>query len=117
MKVTAMGLACMEKAVWAVYEGRFRPEEKVHQPWIDRNDMQALSGLGYLDRLAETAGRDGWLAGTAKMSQADITGVVAYSCTEALRPGLAIARTVPHLAGFAARCEAMDAFRAAPAPP
>lgn len=117
MKVTAMGLASMEKAVWALYEGRFRPAEKVHQPWIEHNENQTLGGLGYLDGLAETAGSDGWLAGTSRMSQADITGAVAYSCTEELRPGLAIAERFPHLAGFTARCEMLEAFRAAPVPP
>ena len=116
MKVTAIGVASMEKTSWAVYEGRFRPEEKIHQPWVEHNEKQVLSGLGYLDELAETVGRDGWLAGTAKMSQADITSVVAYSCIKVLRPKLGIADRVPHLATFAERCEAMDVFRAAPVP-
>jgi len=80
MKATAVGVGSMEKAQWAFYEGRFRPEEKVHKPWIDHNDEQVFGGLGYLNELAEKAGDSGWLADTVRMSQADITGVVAYLC-------------------------------------
>lgn len=31
-----------------IYERRFRPEEKVHQPWIDRQWQKAERGLDYL---------------------------------------------------------------------
>ena len=79
MKVTAIALASTEKAQWAFYERRFRPEEKVHQPWIDHNDQQAVGGLRFLDGLASRAGNEGWLAGTRQLSQADITGAVAYT--------------------------------------
>ncbi len=116
MKVTAIAVASMDKAQWAVYELRFRPEEKVHQPWIEHNEEQVLGGLGYLDELAQEAGDDGWLAGTARMSQADITAAIAYSFAGVARPDLGIADKAPHLARFTARCEAMDIFRAAPVP-
>ena len=84
--------------------------------WVEHNERQALGGLGHLDGLAEQAGRDGWLAGTARMSQADITGAVAYSFTRVIRPALQIEDRLPHLARFAERCEALDAFRKAPLP-
>ena len=116
MRATAIGLASMEKAQWAFYEGRFRPAEKIHQPWIDHNEAQVTGGLGYLDALAEAAGQEGWLAGTAGISQADITGVTGYSFAQAVRPDLAVADKAPHLAEFAARCEAMAMYRAAPIP-
>ena len=32
-----------------VYERRFRPEEKIHQPWIDRQWAKALRGLDLLN--------------------------------------------------------------------
>ncbi|HEY5819784.1 MAG TPA: glutathione S-transferase [Mesorhizobium sp.] len=32
-----------------IYERRFRPEEKVHQPWIDRQWSKALRGLDQLN--------------------------------------------------------------------
>lgn len=116
MKITAIALAGMEKAMWAVYERRFRPEEKVHQPWIDRSDRQVLGGLRFLDALASKAGRDGWLAGSTRPSQADITGAVAYTFANAVRPHLNLAQEVPNLASFAARCEEMPIFSKAPLP-
>ena len=116
MKITAIALASMEKAQWAVYERRFRPEEKVHQPWIDHNDRQVVGGLRFLDELASRAGDEGWLAGTERMSQADITGAVAYTFAEAVRPHLGIRQQLSHLARFASRCEALPIFRSAPLP-
>jgi len=110
MKLTAVGVGSMEKAQWSYYEGRFRPEEKIHEPWVEHNDAQVLSALGYLNDLAEKAGDSGWLAGTKKISQADITGVVAYSFVEVIRPTLDIASKVPFLAKFANRCEGLKIF-------
>jgi glutathione S-transferase len=117
LKLIAVAIGAMEKAQWAFYEGRFRPAEIVHQPWIDHNESQVVDGLTYLDQLAQDAGPDGWLAGTPALSQVDITAAVAFSFIDAVRPGLAIADKVPALAAFAARCEARDSFRAAPIPP
>lgn len=116
MKVTAVGTACMDKAQWAFYEGRFHPPEKVHQPWIDHNEAQVIGGLSHLDALADAAGNDGWIAGTERISQADITAAVAYSFVEAVRPNLEMADSVPHLARFTERCEDMEIFRAMPVP-
>lgn len=116
MKETAFGVGVMEKAQWAFYEGRFRPEEKIQQPWIDHNETQVLSGLDYLNDLAQKAGGHGWLAGTERMSQADITAVVAYSFTRTVRPALGIAKRVPDFVRFVDRCEALEIFKTCPIP-
>ena len=116
MKITAIALASTEKAQWAVTERRVRPDEKVHQPWIDHNDRQVLGGLRFLDELASKTEREGWLAGGSRLSQADITGVVAYTFANAVRPHLNLAQEVPSLAKFAGRCEQMSIFRKAPLP-
>lgn len=115
MKLTAIGAGAAEKTVSAVYEVRFHPPEKVHQPWIDHNERQAIAGFVFLDGVAAMAG-DGWLAGTGRMSQADITAAVAFSYAQRMRPDLALAERAPRLAAFVARCEALEAFRAAPLP-
>lgn len=115
LKITAIALGTMDKAQWALYELRFHPEEKVHQPWIEHNEKQACGGLSYLDELAGKAG-EGWLGGTPDISQADISAVVAFSFTRKVRPNLEVEKRFPALAAFAACCEARDAFRKAPVP-
>jgi glutathione S-transferase len=116
LKVTGIAVAAMEKAQWAAYELRFHPEDKVHQPWIEHNEAQALDGLHYLDDLAGEAGADGWLAGTPRMSQADISAAIAYTFAATIRPELGVVEKAPALAQFAARCEALEIFKAAPVP-
>ena len=116
MKITAVAIGSTEKAQWSVYERRFRPEEKVHEPWIEHNDNQVVSGFQFLDRLAGLAGEGGWIASTPVMTQADITSAVAYSFAALTRPALNLAERVPNLAAFAAHCEEMDIFKAAPVP-
>jgi glutathione S-transferase len=106
----------MEKTMWALYERRFKPEEKVHQPWIDRNDDRVLAGLRFLDEVASQTDEDGWLAGGTRMSQADITAAVAYTFANASRPHLNLAEQVPNLARFAARCEELPFFKKVPLP-
>ncbi len=116
MQVTAFAVSAMEKAQWAFYEGRFRPAEKIEDSWIAHNDAQTLAALGVLDGLAHDAGTTGWLGGSDKLTQADISSVVAFGFAETVRPDLNVAREVPHLAGHAARCEALPVFASAPLP-
>lgn len=109
MQLTAVATGSMDKAVWAYYEYRFHPAEKVHEPWVEHNEAQVLGGLGYLDGIAKAAGK-GWLAGTDRISQADVSATVALGFANRVRPNLGVLEKFPHLAGFAARYEAMDEF-------
>lgn len=111
MKLTAIGLGAMEKAVGAVYEGRFHAPEKVEQSWMDRCDNQAVSALQALDAVAAKAGPDGFLYGGG-MTQADITGAVAFAFTALARPKLGIAGKVPALAALAGRLLETPPFKA-----
>jgi glutathione S-transferase len=115
MQITAMALASMDKSQMGYYERRFRPEEKVHQPWIDHNNGQCLGGLRHLDAIAAGVTPSGWLAGTT-MTQADITTAVIVSSVLESRPELKIQDVVPNLCRFAARCEELPAFRNAAMP-
>lgn len=116
MKIMAIAVASMEKAQWAFYETLFRPENKVHQPWIEHNERQVIGGFRFLDTLASKAGDGGWLAGTDRLSQADITSVVAYTFANRVRPRLDLATAVPNLARFSERCENLPIFKSAPVP-
>ena len=117
VQTAAVALACAEKAQWAFYEGRVRPAEKVHSPWIEHNEKQVLGGFEYLDKMASEVSSDGWLAGTMKITQADVTTVVAYTFANTVRPNLGLRERFPRLSRFAARCEASPAFSKAPVPP
>jgi glutathione S-transferase len=112
MRLTAVASGTMDKAVWAYYEGRFHPAEKVHEPWIRHNEEQVMGGLGYLDKCAAEAGQ-GWLSGGERIGQADISAVVAIGFANRARPNLDVLKNFPDLAAFAARCEAMDEFSSA----
>ena len=73
LRLTGLALAAMEKAVQRHYERALRPEEKRHQPWVDRVMGQLHAGLGALDReLPET----GWIGGG--LGLADIAAACAY---------------------------------------
>jgi glutathione S-transferase len=109
MQLVAVSTGTMDKAVWAYYEGRFHPAEKVHEPWIEHNDAQVIGGLGYLDARAKKAG-DGWLAGGNRISQADVSATVAIGFVNRVRPKLGVLEKFTNLARFAARCEAMKEF-------
>ena len=116
VQTAALALACAEKAQWALYEGRFRPAEKVHTPWIEHNEKQVLSGFDHLNAAASEVGDGGWIAGTPAISQADVTTTVAYTFAKIVRPTLELAERFPALSHFAARCEILPAFVKAPVP-
>ena len=116
MQLTAMAVASMEKAQWGYYERRFHPPEKIHQPWIEHNDGQCLGGLRHLERLVSEITPLDWMAGSAGITQADITAAVVVSWMIEARPELKLPDEVPHLSRFAARCEELPAFKAAPMP-
>ena len=116
MQVTALAIGIMDKAVCAFYEGRFRPAEIIHQPWIDLNDDKVRGGLAALETLAAEAGAGGWLAGMPEISQADISSAVAFTFVKKVRPNLDVAANYPALEAFTQRLEATDAFKASPMP-
>ena len=62
-----------------VYEGRVRPEEKVHTPWIEHNEKPVLGGFEHLNIAASKIDDGGRIVGTPKISQADVTATVAYT--------------------------------------
>lgn len=72
LRTLAVATGIMDKAAAARYELVMRPEEKIHQPWVDHNLGQVLSGLDWLDDLFVDASHN------VQISQAVITSVVAY---------------------------------------
>jgi glutathione S-transferase len=114
MKIIAVALSVMEKAQVAYYETRFHESDAVNNAWLERSDGSVMAGLGLLEQIAADAG-DGWLAGTERMTQADVSAAVAFGFVPAVRSALDLSG-FPHLAAFAARCETLPAFSACEVP-
>ena len=111
LKTVSIGVGSAEKTVWAYYEVSKRPEEKVHQPWLEQNEAQALAGYAYIEDQLRQSGVDTLFRNGATLNQAGITCAVAFRFTAFVRPSLDISRTAPTLAAFSEECEAMDIFK------
>ncbi|GAB2510132.1 glutathione S-transferase family protein [Pseudoxanthomonas sangjuensis] len=75
----ALATGAVDKGIQLVYERLFRPEEKRHEPWLQRCRTQADGALAALDHRCEARGaHKEWLVGDA-MTQADVT--LACFCT------------------------------------
>jgi glutathione S-transferase len=109
LRAMSIAVGAAEKGVLQIYESVFRPEEKRHEPWVDRCRVQMHGALAELERSAEGRG-DRWLVG-GRMTQADITTscVFTFLC-DALGAGSAGA--YPGLTGLTARCESLPEFGA-----
>jgi len=110
LNLMAMATGAAEKGVLQLYERAFRPEEKRHQPWVDRCRLQMSSSLAAIDRHLGERGEAQWLVGK-RMTQADITAVCAFSfLNDALRVA-ADEVMFRSLSILSSRCEAMPAFQ------
>lgn len=108
LKLMAIASGIADKGVSQLYEGAFRPEEKRHEPWVERCRLQMNEGLAELDRYAATLDSKGWLIGS-RMTQADITVTCATTFVhEALHLD---ATRHPSLVRQVARCEELPVFR------
>ncbi|MCS0493577.1 glutathione S-transferase [Ancylobacter sp. MQZ15Z-1] len=108
-RLIGLALAACEKTVQIVYEHQLRPEEKRHQPWLDRVQGQLFAAY----RALEAEIGEDWLTGERPM-QADITTAVAFIFTRNMIPEVVPADAFPALARFTARAEALPAFLAMP---
>ncbi|HTU67898.1 MAG TPA: glutathione S-transferase family protein [Steroidobacteraceae bacterium] len=110
LNLIAMATGAAEKGVAQIYERVFRPEDKRHQPWVERCRLQMSTALAALDRHVGERGESQWLVGK-RMTQADITAACAFTfLNDALR--VAADRVMyQSLATLAARCESLPAFQ------
>ncbi len=49
LTLAALADGMMDAAILVVYEGRFRPEEKWHQPWLDKQQEKVDKAVDYLE--------------------------------------------------------------------
>jgi glutathione S-transferase len=101
-RLLGLALAASEKAVQHVYEHRLRPEDKWHQPWVDRVTQQLLADCTLWN--VALKGRE------AKRDQVAITGAVVWSFIQLMLPHVVHANDFPNLQAHAQRMEAMPEF-------
>ena len=106
LRVIGLAMAANEKAVQMVYERNLRPEEKQHQPWLDRVRGQLLKAYAVLE--GEMAQQTAWFGGS-RMMQPDVTMAVSWRFARSVVPEISEAE-FPRLAAHSARAETLPAF-------
>lgn len=101
-QLLGLALAASEKAVQHVYEHRLRPEDKWHQPWIERVTQQLLANCALWNAAME--GR------SLKLDQVAITSAVVWSFMQLVVPNVVDAKAYPHLHAYAQQMEALPEF-------
>ncbi|WP_455820658.1 glutathione S-transferase [Pseudomonas cerasi] len=107
LHLTGFALAACEKAVQIVYEQRLRPEEKQHQPWLNRVTQQLHGAWQTLEiGLRESH--------PEMLSVAGISIVVAWSFTELMLPDTVSRALYQEVTGFTLQAEQRPEFLATP---
>lgn len=109
-RLLGLALAASEKAVQHVYEHRLRPEEKRHQPWIDRITRQLLA-----DCAAWEAGWRHRQVNAAKLDQVAITSAVVWGFIQMMIPEVVNASGYPRLQAISRELEGLPQFAKYPA--
>lgn len=107
LRLIGLALAANEKAVQIVYERNLRPEEKRHQPWLDRVRGQMLKAFAALE--IEMAQQAGWFGGSRVM-QPDVTVAVSWRFARFVVPEFVAEAEFPRLAAHSAQAESLPAF-------
>jgi glutathione S-transferase len=107
LRAIGPALAACEKTAQIVYEYSLRPQEKQHQPWLDRVQQQLLAALRLLE--AETDAFD-----IDALDQAAVTAAVTWTFIQLNVPQIVTPDYFPRLAAWAARAEALPVFQRYP---
>lgn len=108
LKICALATGLGDKVVSLIYERILHPETS--QPWVDRLYAQIHGVLDALEAERAALATPFWF-GTA-IGHADIAVACVLRIADEANPGLFDARRWPALAAHAARCEALEPFRA-----
>ncbi|MBB3225913.1 glutathione S-transferase [Luteibacter sp. Sphag1AF] len=112
LRIVGLAQIAAEKAVQIYYELNKRPDDKRHQPWLDRAEGQLHGVYAALEN--ELGDAPGWLFGQRPML-ADITTVTAWRFSKDYLSEYLHAERYPRLAAFSARAEALPEFESTPA--
>jgi glutathione S-transferase len=111
LRVVGLALAACEKSVQIVYEHELRPQEKRHQPWLDRVTGQMLAAF---DALEQEVSRRPLPTSSEAMTQAGVSTAITWEFVQKMLPQVVPAQCWPKLAAFSAAAEALPEFAAAP---
>jgi glutathione S-transferase len=103
LRAIGPALAACEKTAQIVYEYSLRPQEKQHQPWLDRVQQQLLAALRLLE--AEAGAFD-----VDALDQAAVTAAVTWSFVQLNVAQIVAPDDFPRLAAWTAA----SSWRAAP---
>ncbi|MDH3316572.1 MAG: glutathione S-transferase family protein [Gammaproteobacteria bacterium] len=106
LRLLALATGAAEKTVLTLYEVRFRPEEKRHEPWVAMCSDQVRRGFEALDAAAAMP----WMTGET-MGQADVIAACCWSFAKHAKPELTETIRAPRLDAIAARAESMPEFQ------
>lgn len=107
LRAIGPALAACEKTAQIVYEYSLRPQEKQHQPWLDRVQRQLLAALRLLEAQAHAFDVDA-------LDQAAVTAAVTWSFVQLMVPQIVAPAWFPRLAAWAAHAEALPVFQRYP---
>lgn len=110
-RIIGLALAACEKTVQIVYEHNLRPDEKRHQPWLDRVHGQLSAAYRLLE--AEVCQANPWLFGDRPL-QADVTSAVAFRFTREMLPETITEEEHPALVALSTQAESTREFVAFP---
>jgi len=111
LKVIGLALAACEKSIQIVYENKLRPEDKRHQPWLDRVAQQLQSALSLIEK--EFAAHP-YSSQRSHINQVGIATAVMWHFTQQMTPAAAPADRFPLLAAFSHAAEQLPEFLIAP---
>ncbi|WP_153342391.1 glutathione S-transferase N-terminal domain-containing protein [Roseospira navarrensis] len=98
----ALLTGAMDKAVVAYYERTRRPAEMVYAPAVEGNERQVADGLAAAEAERPDA-EGGWLLGSMRPTQADLTALVALPFLRIVLPHLVEPGRHPRLEALVAR--------------
>jgi glutathione S-transferase len=110
-----LAMVSMEKVAQLVYETSQRPEERQHQPWIERLEQQLEGAVDLMETAVPAHADQGnsWLFEEG-LTQADITIAVAWRFIQFTECVSFDPANYPALATYSARAEMLPEFIACP---